>query len=112
LFINPLQNAFNKTLYLIEVQFFPYLVGQKDGVDIMCIPGEIFEPQVLTYYYYYPKNNSFTSVEDVQYSYIGTEQNNEYILAYDNGSTSENIEKGYEKIRSITASESNRFNLL
>lgn len=111
LFVSPLSTSLNKTWYIIEAQFFPYLEEYSGSSDSMCIPGKLCEPRVETYYYYYPKNNSYSSVDEIQYSYIGSKENNEYVLVYDTNS-SDNDQKGYEKIRSITASESNRFNLL
>jgi hypothetical protein len=54
-------------------------------------------------YYYYVPDSKYKSIEDVKFVYKGYEPA-KYIEQV-SGS-------GYEKIRSITASESNRFNLL
>ena len=104
-------NDINSTLYLIEAQLFPCLQGE--GQDRPVFPGELQEAKVRTLYYYYPKNNSYKTAEDIKYSYVGATKPEEYILVYgDEENESESTMEGYEKIRSITASESNRFNLL
>jgi hypothetical protein len=63
---------------------------------------------VQTKYYYYPKNPGYdySSIEEIEFLYIGNEPSSKYIKKYNDD------EAGYEKIRTVTASKSNRFNLL
>lgn len=112
-FIIPQSDCLGKTYYLTEAQLFPYLEAKKGEEVQMCIPGELYEPYVETIYYYYPKNNSFNSPEDYSYSTKSSASDQSYELVYNDQQDTENsVESGYEKVRSITASESNRFNLL
>ena len=84
-----------KTLYIEDVQFY-----QKKG-DLK--PNEYQNSEVKTVYYYYIPNPKYKSIDEVEYVYKGYEPAN-YAEKYNSS--------GYEKIRTITASESNRFNLL
>lgn len=88
------------TYYIEDVQFFP-CVRKKDNT--LLLPNEIKEGEVKTKYYYYTPNENYTSIEDVVYIYQG------YTPATYDEVYNDNA---YEKIRSITASESNRFNLI
>lgn len=112
IFIKPESDILHSEYYIAEAQLFPYTTGTRDGQSSMCVPGELYDPRIETTYYYYPKNNSYTSTDDYIYDKSKTKLDS-YQLVYNDSSSSEaGIESGYEKIRSITASESNRFNLL
>lgn len=89
------------TIYIEDVQFFPYING---GGGEPLLPNEIQEGEVRTVYYYYTPNEDYKSIEDVQYIYKGDSPSSVYEEDYN--------EITYEKVRSITASESNRFNLI
>lgn len=95
-----IQTTKNGTIYIEDVQFFPY-VKTSTGV---LLPNEISEAEVKTKYLYYIPNENYTKVEDVEFIYEGNEPNPAYKEDYN--------DIGYEKVRSITASESNRFNLI
>ena len=88
------------TIYIEDVQFFPY-VQTASGV---LLPNEISEAEIKTKYLYYTQKDTYTSIEDVEFVYEGYAPCADYIEDYN--------DIGYEKIRSITASESNRFNLI
>jgi len=66
------------------------------------LPDETKLGEVKTKYLYYDPNVEYTSIDNVKFIYKGYEPAN-FLEVYD---------ITYEKIRSITASESNRFNLL
>lgn len=101
------------TYYIQDVQFFKYIL---DGNNNLCLPdgsvlnsnssdGEIIDQSLLSYtrtkyYYYYPED--VISKENVEYIHIG-KQSEDFIPKY---------KKNFEKIRGITTSESNRFNIL
>ena len=86
------------TIYIEDVQFFPYV--QKDNTYLQ--PGEVAGGEAKTVYCYYLPNDAYTSVDDINFLYKD----------YTPANYSEVYEKGFGKKRTITASESNRFNLL
>lgn len=92
----------NPSLYysIQDIQFFPY---KTDGNGAMVIPGAAPEAIIKTIYYYYYPTEKYTSLEDVSFIYKGYEPSPLYTSQYDNS---------YQKIRSITATESNRFNMI
>lgn len=87
------------TIYIEDVQFFAYV--DNNGSELL--PDEIAQGKVITTYYYYIPSKEYTKIEDVKFIYKG-ETPASYAEKYN--------DNAYEKIRSITASESNRFNLL
>lgn len=97
-----------------DVQFFPYKTWEtKDAngntTSSIITPDTIrTDSLVQTKYYYYPKNPGYdySSIEEIEFLYIGNEPSSNYIKKYNDD------EASYEKIRTITASKSNRFNLL
>lgn len=91
------------TIYIEDVQFFNYI--SKDGSGAPLLPNEVAEGETKTKYYYYIPSDDYKSIDDVVYVYQDYEPAG-YDEVYHNG------EAAYEKIRSITASESNRFNLI
>lgn len=92
----------NATPYYIEdVQFFRFV--SKDDSGAPLLPDGIKPGEVKTVYYYYYPNSEYTSIDDIVYIYKG-EQPANFSEVYN--------ENEFEKIRSITAKESNRFNLL
>ena len=96
-----LSNKLSTLVYLVDVQLFP-CVGTEDN---FILPDSTdIETQVKTKYYYYKPDLDYKSREEVQFLYQGYEAQTQYTEIYQNG--------GYEKIRSIKASESNRFNLI
>ena len=88
------------TIYIEDVQFFPYVNSNGEPL----LPNEIQKSEIRTIYYYYTPNENYKSIEEVQYVYKGDTPSPAYEEDYN--------ETSYEKIRSITASESNRFNLI
>lgn len=92
----------NNYYFIQEAQFFPY---KLDSEDKIVFPGDTPSSCVKQkYYYYYPdQNKNVTDIDSITYAYIGNEKSPSYIVKYD---------KTFEKIRSITAKESNRFNLI
>lgn len=110
--ISDTNEIISETYYIQGAQLFRYYL---DGNENMCLPGgevlsndsgtEKIDSALLSYtetknYYYYP--NSFDSKENIEFIYIGNDEN-QFKPKY---------RKNYEKVRSITGSESNRFNLL
>ena len=89
--------------YIEDVQFFRYVTYEKEGQTIMAVPGGELIASVKTKYYYYLKDN-YKDVSEIRYVYEGYEPWGDVSAQYD--------DNNFEKIRSITAKESNRFNLI
>lgn len=100
--------------YIIDAQFYKFAVDENDNE---CLPnGQIieydsnsipiitdnFKSVIKTNYYYYLPDTRATSKEEIKYIYIGPEKDL-YLPKFNSN---------YEKIRSITASGTNRFDLL
>lgn len=83
----------SKTYYLLSTSRI-----NPGEMDMMSI-GEV-------YYKYYDPAQNYNSADDIIYSYNGTQKQSDYEPYY---GTSDNT---YEKIRTITGKESNRFNLI
>lgn len=83
----------SKTYYLLSTSRI-----NPGEMDMMSI-GEV-------YYKYYDPAQNYNNADDIIYSYNGTQKQPDYEPYY---GTSENT---YEKIRTITGKESNRFNLI
>lgn len=94
------------TCWIKEIQFYQRVEGLNDTVIHL---GDLDTESVgRPYYKYFLPNDSYKKEEDIKYLYCGTEENTSYIPCYE--------ESGkyvqFEKIRSITAKNSNRFNIL
>ena len=98
LFIQPTRTG---TIYIEDVQFFPYVSTSSGGV---LLPNEISASEIKTKYFYYTPSSSYKQIEDVKFIYEGYSPSSAFEEDYN--------EISYEKVRSITASESNRFNLI
>lgn len=96
--------------YIEEVEFFKYVEGTNQQ---RINPGDFdIEGMVNTTYVYYnhTKYGSVLSTDDIDFLYSGTEDWNRAIG--DNVYLSPVVNENFCKIRSITAKNSNRFNIL
>lgn len=95
--------------WIQEVQFYQRVEGYNGSVIHL---GD-FDTQSkgVTYYKYFLPNDSYKKEEDIAYLYCGTTQKTDLTEVYEDksGDTTHVL---YEKIRSITAKNSNRFNIL
>lgn len=93
-------------IYIEDLQVFPYTTYQEDGVDRMCVPGGKLHSQATTRYVYYIPDPDWEDISDLE---IKDESQNrpipKYVQQYNDGT-------GFTKVRSISAKESNRFNLI
>lgn len=87
--------------FIKDLQLFPYVL---DANDTMCTPGGEVQAVVKTKYYYYYPNKEYKDIKDVEFLYEGYEPNKSFTPVYNTNS--------FEKIRTMVASESNRFNLI
>lgn len=105
----------NTDFYIEDVQFFRYVTYEKEIVDadgngtgafetLMAIPGGELIASVKTKYYYYIPNKEYKDLSEVVYTYEGYNPWLSVSEVYNDDQ--------FEKVRSITAKESNRFNLI
>ena len=85
-------------IFIEDVQLFPHLEYNGE----LCVPGGELFSEIKTTQKYYKPSKTYTSVDDVVFEPEG----GKYILQYNEGANA------YTKVASITAKESNRFNLL
>lgn len=94
-------------LWLEEIQFFPECYGSTDGEDTVLIyPGTIATsiPTTTYSYYDYTEYHNAISVDDVVMIYVGDSPWESPYLTQ--------LYTNFEKIRSISGKQSNRYNLL
>ena len=89
-------------IFLEDAQLFVYEI---DFNKELCTPNSIPVAGIKKKYYYYYPDDSYETIEDVVFIYEGEEESKDFSAKYSGDS-------GYEKVRSITATESNRFNLI
>lgn len=95
--------------WIQEVQFYQRVEGYNGSVIHL---GD-FDTQSkgVPYYKYFLPNDSYKKEEDIAYLYCGTTQKTDLTEVYEDKSGDITYVL-YEKIRSITAKNSNRFNIL
>lgn len=98
------------TIYIEDVQIFPYET-YNDGVERLCVPGGKLHSEVRTKYIYYKPNKEWKSIEDLEASYSGYTNDQTYLQEFNIESDIPGV-SGFTKVRSISAKESNRFNLI
>lgn len=95
--------------WLEEIEFFPEVYGQLEGEGLSLIyPGQMNKQSIAQPYYHYynhTASSKITNTEDLNYLYIATTD-------WDNGDLTSIYNDDFEKIRSITIKQSNRFNIL
>jgi hypothetical protein len=95
--------------WIKKVQFFPYVIGENaNGESTRINPGDLDLQAVINkvYKYYNPaENTAVTDPENIKYLYVGTTD-------WTNSNLTPKYNENFEKIRSITEKNSNRFNLL
>ena len=92
------------TIYIEDVQVFPYQTYEDKGLRL-CVPGGKAHSEIKTKYIYYKPDSTWKSIADLVPISEGYAEDPNYELFYESGSQ-------FTKVRSISAKESNRFNLL
>lgn len=92
----------NTTYYFEDIQLFKEVTDAK---GMVVYPDSIPEAIIKTKYYYFEPSqlDNIESIDQLTYICVGYEPNTNYEAVYSSN---------FEKVRSITASESNRFNLI
>ena len=113
--LNPVPQHYpSKSYFLEDVQFFKYVTYEKEKINeagnptgefetLMAIPGGELISSVRTKYYYYYPSDEYKAIEDIEFIYDGYEPQR-YTQVFNDDQ--------YEKVRSVSARESNRFNLI
>lgn len=93
--------------WIKEIQLYQRVEGLNGRVIHL---GDLDSQSVgRTYYKYFYPNDAYKKEEDIKYIYYGLEKQTQFIEYYGEPNSSHIL---YEKIRSITAKNSNRFNIL
>lgn len=93
--------------WIKEIQLYQRVEGLNGRVIHL---GDLDSQSVgKTYYKYFFPNDAYKKEEDIKYVYYGLEKQTQFIEYYGEPDSSHVL---YEKIRSITAKNSNRFNIL
>lgn len=93
--------------WIKEIQLYQRVEGLNGRVIHL---GDLDSQSVgKTYYKYFFPNDAYKKEEDIKYIYYGLEKQTQFIEYYGEPDSSHVL---YEKIRSITAKNSNRFNIL
>lgn len=93
--------------WIKEIQLYQRVEGLNGRVIHL---GDLDSQSVgKTYYKYFYSNDAYKKEEDIKYIYYGLEKQTQFIEYYGEPNSSH---VPYEKIRSITAKNSNRFNIL
>lgn len=93
--------------WIKEIQLYQRVEGLNGRVIHL---GDLDSQSVgKTYYKYFLPNDTYKKEEDIKYIYYGLEKQTQFIEYYGEPNSSHVL---YEKIRSITAKNSNRFNIL
>ena len=95
-------NSLNKDIYIQDVQFFRYYLDENGS---MVTPGMAPTTRIDTLYYYYKYDSAITSADEIEYLAKTREPSSAYTPLYSDSN-------GYQKVRSIKVSESNRFNII
>lgn len=91
--------------WIQEIQFYQRVEGLNGKVIHL---GDLETESIgTTYYKYFKPDPSYKREEDIKYLYCGTTEQSDYTPVYANGNYA-----AFEKIGSITAKNSNRFNIL
>lgn len=94
-----------------EIQLYQRVEGYNGKIIHL---GDLDTQSVgTTYYKYFPPNNNYKKEEDIEYLYCGTDKQTAFKEVYEEKDENEKMVHAlYEKVRSITAKNSNRFNIL
>lgn len=104
-----LYNPNGSPYWLKKAQFFPLVYGEaQDGTIQQIDPGEFDTLAIVrqVYKYYSPnENTAASSIDDIKFLYVGYEP-------WDDPNLVALYRENFEKVRSITGKNSNRFNLI
>ena len=95
-------------IYIEDVQVFSYETYEDNGTRL-CVPGGKLHSEIKTKYIYYEPDVSMESIKDLRPVYSEYEDDTSFVQQYGIDGAEGNE---FTKVRSISAKESNRFNLI
>lgn len=104
-----LTNGDSHTRWIEEIQLFRKIIGNKDGQEVRINPGDFdvsSVSKVVYKYYNYTTNSGKINKDDIEYLHVSTSP------WTDNGNLEVQYTDNFDKVRSISAKQSNRFNIL
>lgn len=93
------------SVYIEDVELFPYVSYTKDSRKYFCVPGGALFSETRVDYYYYEPNSEWADISELEPAVVSKGGPAE-------GFNQKYQDNGFAKIRSISAKESNRFNLI
>lgn len=102
-------NGDNYTRWIEEIQLFRKIIGSKDGQEVRINPGDFdisSVSKVVYKYYNYTINSGKINKDDIEYLHVSTSP------WTDDGKLEVQYTDNFDKVRSISAKQSNRFNIL
>lgn len=102
-------NGDEYTRWIEEIQLFRKIIGSKDDQEVRINPGDFdisSVSKVVYKYYNYTTNSGKTDKDDIEYLHVSTSP------WTDNGNLEVQYTDNFDKVRSISAKQSNRFNIL
>ena len=102
-------NGDSHTRWIEEIQLFRKIIGSKDGQEVRINPGDFdisSVSKVVYKYYNYTANSGKINKDDIEYLHISTSP------WTDDGNLEVQYTNNFEKVRSISEKQSNRFNIL
>lgn len=104
-----LTNGDSHTRWIEEIQLFRKIIGNKDGQEVRINPGDFdisSVSKVVYKYYNYTTNSGKVNKDDIEYLHVSTSP------WTDNGNLEVQYTDNFDKVRSISVKQSNRFNIL
>ena len=102
-------NGDSHTRWIEEIQLFRKIIGSKDGQEVRINPGDFdisSVSKVVYKYYNYTANSGKINKDDIGYLHVSTSP------WTDNGKLEVQYTDNFDKVRSISVKQSNRFNIL
>ena len=102
-------NGDEYTRWIEEIQLFRKIIGSKDDQEVRINPGDFdisSVSKVVYKYYNYTTNSGKTDKDDIEYLHVSTSP------WTDNGNLEVQYTDNFDKVRSISVKQSNRFNIL
>ena len=102
-------NGDSHTRWIEEIQLFRKIIGSKDNQEVRINPGDFdisSVSKVVYKYYNYTTNSGKINKDDIEYLHVSTSP------WTDNGKLEVQYTDNFDKVRSISEKQSNRFNIL
>ena len=102
-------NGDSHTRWVEEIQLFRKIIGSKDDQEVRINPGDFdisSVSKVVYKYYNYTTNSGKINKDDIEYLHVSTSP------WTDNGKLEVQYTDNFDKVRSISEKQSNRFNIL